>query len=70
MAGLDICLDVSCILFIRILVFKIVLVMVRVCIELSIYTILGKEVCGREGGGKFFFLHLSQREVNGITLDL
>lgn len=54
MVGLDICLDVCCILFMRILVFKTVL-MVTVCIELSTCRILGKELSSREGGGKFFF---------------
>lgn len=58
MTGLDICLGKSCILFIRSLVFKIVL-MATVCTELSICSILGKDVSGREGGGKFFF-HLPQ----------
>lgn len=58
MTGLDICLGKPCILFIRSLVFKIVL-MATVCTELSICSILGKDVSGREGGGKFFF-HLPQ----------
>lgn len=58
MTGLSICLDKSFILLIRILVFKIVL-MATVCTELAIGSILGKDVSGREGGGKFFF-HLPQ----------
>lgn len=68
MTGLDICLDKSCILLIRILGFEIVL-MATVCSELSICSILGKDVSGREGGGKFSF-HLPQREVNVMALDL
>lgn len=68
MTGLDICLDKPCILFIRSLVFKIVL-MATVCTELSISSILGKDVSGWEGGGKFSF-HSPQCEVNGMGLDL